>query len=109
MEAVQSLFAKVVEPSGNFAEQADEFSDMYAEYLDNTVKKKSDDLGAPDRTLYMRMFITMYIMSDVGDYTDIAASDYTTLQNAYDDGSAVHHDHFSGTYLFSKNLVCSVV
>ena len=109
MEAVQSLFAKVVEPSGNFAEQADEFSDMYDEYLDNTVKKKSDDLGAPDRTLYMRMFITMYIMSDVGDYTDIAASDYTTLQNAYDDGSAVHHDHFSGMYLFSKSLVCCVV
>ena len=46
---------------------------------------------------------------NVGDYTDIAASDYTTLQNAYADGSAVHHDHFSGTYLFSKSLVCSVV
>ena len=108
-EAMKKLFEIVeVDSEAAFSDQHEELKNRDADFLDNMIKKKSDNLETPDEGIYMRMFITMHVMAELGDYSDISPADYEIMQNAYNDSYAVNHDHFSGVYFtfVSEIIIC---
>ena len=92
LEKVSEMFVILaILDDSSLEEQIAEFDELYNEFVRSSTKK----LDA-DPAIYKRMFLAMHALVDVGDYGDITPADYQTLQNAYKDSHAVHHNHFSG-------------